>query len=199
MIDRSNGWEAVAAQLIALRSPTIGVSTLQKWIASLPVRGAVLDLGCGAGIPVSESLVKAGFDVYGIDAAPSLVAAFRHRFPAAHVACEAVENSSFFDRSFDAAVAIGLLFLLPEQQQRDVVRRVAGVLKAGGRFLFTAPAEDGTWPDSLTGRPSVSLGIDGYKGVIDDAGLTLVGEYLDEGDNHYYDTRKDSAAARNAD
>ena len=63
MIDRSNGWEAVAAQLIALRSPTIGVSTLDKWIASLPARGAVLDLGCGAGIPVSESLVKAGFDV----------------------------------------------------------------------------------------------------------------------------------------
>ena len=69
-------------QLIALRSPTIGVSTLQKWIASLPAPGAGLDLG--AGIPVSEALVA----------------------------------------------------------------------------------------------------------VIDDAGLTLVGEYLDEGENHYYDTQK---------
>ena len=192
MRDRSNGWEAVAPQLLALRSP-IGVTTLHQWIASLPVRGAVLDLGCGGGIPVSEALVKAGFDVYGIDAAPSLVVAFRHRFPTAHVACEAVEDSPFFDRSFDAAVAIGLLFLLPDQNQRDVVRRVAGVLNTGGRFLFTAPVEEGTWPDSLTGRPSVSLGFDGYKSAIDDAGLTLVGEYVDEGHNHYYDTRKDSA------
>ena len=196
MIDRSNGWEAVASQLIALRSATIGLTTLQKWIASLDVRGTVLDLGCGGGIPVSEALVSAGFDVYGIDAAPSLVAAFRHRFPNAHVACEAVEDSPFFDRSFDAAVAIGLLFLLPEQTQRDVVRRVAGVLKPGGRFLFTAPVEVGTWPDSLTGRPSVSLGIDGYKRLIDDAGLMLVGEYVDEGENHYYDTRKDPTASR---
>lgn len=195
-MDRSNGWEAVAAQLIALRSPTIGVTTLQTWIASLHVRGAILELGCGGGIPVSEALVRAGFDVYGIDAAPSLVAAFRHRLPTAHVACETVEDSPFFDRSFDAAVAVGLLFLLPEQNQRDLVRRVARVLKAGGRFLFTAPVEAGTWPDSLTGRPSVSLGIDGYKGAIDDAGLTLVGEYLDEGGNHYYDTRKDSAISR---
>jgi SAM-dependent methyltransferase len=191
MSDRSNGWEAVAAQLIELRSPTIGVSTLHRWIASLPVPGAVLDLGCGAGIPVSEALVNAGFGVYGIDAAPSLVAAFRQRFPTAHAACETVEDSPFFDRSFDAAVAIGLLFLLPERRQRDVVRRVADVLKPGGRFLFTAPVEGGTWPDSLTGRPSVSLGIDGYKAAIDDAGLTLVGEYLDEGENHYYDARKD--------
>jgi SAM-dependent methyltransferase len=192
MIDRSNGWEAVASQLIALRSPTIGVATLHEWVASLHVRGAVLELGCGAGIPVSEVLVKAGFDVYAIDAAPSLVAAFRHRFPGAQVACETVEDSPFFERTFDAAVAIGVLFLLPEQSQRDVVRRVAGVLRAGGRFLFTAPVQVGAWPDSLTGRQSVSLGIDGYKGVIDDAGLTLVGEYVDEGENHYYDTRKDS-------
>ena len=192
MIDRSNGWEAVASQLIALRSPTIGVATLQKWIATLHVRGAVLELGCGGGIPVSEALVKAGFDVYAIDAAPSLVAAFRHRFPVAHVACETAEDSSFFDRTFDAAVAIGLLFLLPERKQRDVVRRVAGVLKAEGRFLFTAPVEAGTWPDGLTGRQSVSIGIDGYKGVIDDAGLTLVGEYLDEGGNHYFDTLKEA-------
>ena len=195
MSDRSNGWEAVASQLIALRSPTIGVTTLQTWIASLHVRGAVLELGCGGGIPVSEALVKAGFDVYAIDAAPSLVAAFRNRFPSAQVACETVEDSPFFDLSFGAAVAIGLLFLLPDQKQRDVVRRVAGVLKAGGRFLFTAPVEVGTWPDSLTGRPSVSIGIDGYKGVIDDAGLTLVGEYVDEGENHYFDTRKDSASS----
>ena len=193
MIDRSNGWDAVAPQLIALRSPTIGLTTLEKWIASLPVRGGILDLGCGGGIPVSQALMRAGFDVYGIDAAPSLVAAFRHRFPTAHVACETIEDSPFFDRSFDAAVAIGLLFLLPDQTQRDVVRRVAGVLTAGGRFLFTAPVEPGSWPDSFTGRPSVSLGIDGYKGAIDDAGLTLVGEYVDEGENHYYDTRKNSA------
>ena len=32
MSDRSNGWEAVAAQLIELRSPTIGVSTLHRWM-----------------------------------------------------------------------------------------------------------------------------------------------------------------------
>ena len=125
--DRSNGWEAVASQLIAWRSPTIGMATLHKWIASLRVPGAILELGCGGGIPVTETLVNAGFDVYAIDAAPSLVSACRHRFPDAHVACESVEDSPFFARTFDAAVAIGLIFLLPEQAQRDVVRRVAGV------------------------------------------------------------------------
>ena len=191
MTDRSNGWEAIALQLISLRSPTTGVATLDQWIASLCGPGAILELGCGGGFPVTERLVNAGFEVYAIDAAPSLVAACRQRCPHARVACETVEDSPFFDRTFDAAVAIGLIFLLPEETQRAVIRRVAAVLNAGGRFLFTAPAEAGTWPDSLTGRPSISLGVNSYKAVIDDAGLTLVDEYVDEGENHYYDTRKD--------
>jgi SAM-dependent methyltransferase len=189
--DGSNGWEVIASQLIAVRSPTIGVATLHAWIASLHVPGAILELGCGGGIPVTGTLLYSGFDVYAIDAAPSLASACRHRFPNAHVACESVEDSPFFSRTFDAAVAIGLIFLLPPQTQRDVVRRVADVLNAGGRFLFTAPIEAGTWPDTLTGRPSVALGFDAYKSVIEDAGLTLVGEYVDEGENHYYDMRKD--------
>ena len=182
MTDRSNGWEAIALQLISLRSPTIGVTTLDQWIASLRGPGAILELGCGGGFPVTERLVNAGFE-----------AACRQRCPHARVACETVEDSPFFDRTFDAAVAIGLIFLLPEETQRAVIRRVAAVLKAGGRFLFTAPVEVGTWPDSLTGRPSMSLGVDTYKAVIEDAGLTLVDEYVDEGGNHYYDTQKDRA------
>ena len=187
--DRSNGWEAVASQLLALRS-NIGRATIRDWIATLPRRGAVLDLGCGGGVPVSEALLEAGFDVYGIDAAPSLVAAFNRRFPSSHVACEPVEDSRFFDRSFDAAVAVGLVFLLPEESQRALIRRVAAALNPQGRFLFSAPVETGSWTDIMTGGPSLSLGDDAYKAVLADAGLSLVGEYVDEGESHYYDVSK---------
>ena len=31
---------------------------------------------------------------------------------------------------------------------------------------------------------------DAYKAIISEAGLTVVGEHSDEGDNHYYDTFK---------
>lgn len=187
--DPSRGWEAVAAEFAARRS-RIGAATVRAWARCLPPGATVLDLGCGDGVPISQALVEDGFEVYGIDASPTLVAAFRRRSPGAPAACEAVEPSSFFGRTFDGVVAVGLLFLLPAEAQRDLLHRVAAVLNRGGRFLFTAPAETGTWPDLLTGQPSLSLGVVAYRELLASAGLTCVGEYVDEGDNHYYDARK---------
>lgn len=38
--------------------------------------------------------------------------------------CEPVGSSAFLGRSFDAAVAVALLFLLPEEEQRTVRRLI---------------------------------------------------------------------------
>jgi SAM-dependent methyltransferase len=185
--DQSNGWEAVADRLIAERS-RIGTATVRSWCRALPAGALVLDLGCGAGVPVSETLIHEGCVVSGVDASPSLVAAFRRRFPQAQVACEPAEESDFFGRTFDGIVAIGLLFLLHPDLQRDVIRRAAAALNPGGRFLFTAPTQTGRWADIMTGRESVSLGDAAYRRALADAGLAVLAEYVDEGESHYYDT-----------
>ena len=189
--ERSNGWEAVAADFLKyVRHSTMGVETIRAWSASLPAGTAVLDLACGPGTPRSEVLSSAGFDLYGVDASPTLAAAYQSHFPAAHVACEAVEDSTFFGRTFDAALAWGLLFLLAEDTQRAVIERVARALNPGGRFLFTAPSQVHKWADLSTGRESVSLGAKAYEAAIGAAGLVLLATHTDEGDNHYYDTAK---------
>ncbi len=183
--DRSRGWDDVAAEFIAVRS-RIGVVTVRTWARSLPPGGAVLDLGCGSGVPISEALMTDGFVVYGVDASPSLVAAFRHRFPHAPVACESAEESEFFGRTFDGVVAIGLVFLLPAPAQREVIRLVASALRPSGRFLFTAPEQACSWTDALTGRTSLSLGAEAYRETLTAIGLAVVDTYVDEGQNHYY-------------
>lgn len=188
MHDPSNGYEAAATEFMARRTRSdIGVATVLKWARSLPRGASILDLGCGHGSPIAEAMLADGFDVYGIDASPTLTAEFRRRFPDAHVACEPVEESSFFGRTFDGVVAIGLLFLLPAGVQRDLLLRIAPVLNSGGRLLFTGPAEVCVWTDVLTGGESRSLGAAEYRAIVEAAGLELVGEYRDEGDNHYYD------------
>ena len=188
-IDPSNGYEAVATELIAGRQQSrIGLARIHVWGRSLPQGASILDLGCGFGVPLSQALINDGFVIYGVDASSSLITEFRRRFPDVNVACEAVEDSLFFDRMFDGVIAVGLLFLLSEDSQRDLIRRVGLALNSGGRFLFTSPTQSCTWTDILTGRESLSLGADAYKAIIADAGLTLVGEHSDEGDNHYYDT-----------
>ncbi|HZF44847.1 MAG TPA: class I SAM-dependent methyltransferase, partial [Sphingomonadaceae bacterium] len=106
------------------------------------------------------------------------------------VACEAAQVSPFFDRTFDGAVAIGLLFLLTPADQRTVLGRVSDALKPGGHFLFSAPSQACEWDDMLTGRPSVSLGLEEYGAVLRSAGMTIVGNFTDEGENHYFSASK---------
>ena len=184
--DASNGYEAVASEFAAVRSAEIGVATVRAWARDLEPGASILDIGCGNGLPIAAALVGDGFDVYGVDAAPTLVAEFRRRLPNATVACEAVETSAFFDRTFDGIIAIGLLFLLPAHRQSEALGRIAAGLKPGGRLLFTSPREPCTWADSLTGLASTSLGHDRYESILSEAGLALVEEYRDEGGNHYY-------------
>ena len=185
--DLSNGYEAHAQEFAARRiRSNIGATTVRDWCRTLPQGGTVLDLGCGCGVPISQTLLDQGLTVYGVDASASLTAAFRARFPHTTVACEAVEESTFFGRQFDAVVAWGLLFLLSDETQLRLIQKVAAALLPGGRFLFTAPAQRCEWTDVLTRLPSRSLGAETYRAALTAAGLTLVDEYDDEGENHYY-------------
>jgi len=119
-----------------------------------------------------------------------MVAAFRRRLPQASVACEAVEDSPFFGRTFDGILAWGVVFLLPAASQRALFGRIRSALNPEGSFLFTSPARPSTWADALTGRQSMSLGSEVYRDVLSNAGLVVVREHLDEGGNHYYETVK---------
>ncbi|HEV2425194.1 MAG TPA: class I SAM-dependent methyltransferase [Terriglobia bacterium] len=188
--DRSNGYEAIAEDFTRARTPTIGPRVVRKWAKGLPRGAAILDIGCGFGIPISQALLEDGFAVCGVDASPTLVARFRERFPDVHVECCPVEDSLFFSRTFDAVVAWGLMFLLPRDVQRSLIGKVARTLKPQGQFLFTSPKEVCTWTDGMTGLPSVSIGHDAYRQELTSHGLKLVGNDQDEGENYYYITVK---------
>jgi cyclopropane fatty-acyl-phospholipid synthase-like methyltransferase len=146
----------------------------------------VLDLGCGSGVPITQVLVEGGFNVFGVDASPTLVEKFRERFPGISVECCAVEDSDFFDRTFDAIVAWGLMFLLPAETQLALIGRVARVLRPAGQFLFTSPWQVHTWIDNMTRLPSVSLGRETYERELIANGLVLTGNAVDRGENYYY-------------
>jgi SAM-dependent methyltransferase len=185
--DPSNGYEAVANGFISGRSrSSVGASTVREWAKTLPQGAIVLDLGCGSGVPISQAIADEGLTVYGVDASPSMIAAFRAWFPEAAAECRPVEESEFFGRSFDAVVAWGLMFLLPPVVQAKLIAKVSRALKPGGKFLFTSPHQLCEWPDNLTGRKSQSLGSAEYRRLLAGNGLIVQNETEDEGNNYYY-------------
>jgi SAM-dependent methyltransferase len=193
-MDRSNGYEGVAKEFLTRRgsgrSTGVGVKAVQDWARTLSHGAAVLDIGCGPGLPLTEVLVVEGLQVFGVDAAPSFVEAFQRNLPSTPVVCEPVQDSRFFDRTFDGVLAWGLMFLLSPDDQRRLIQRIADILVPDGRLLFTSPAEPAVWNDVLTGLASRSLGAAEYRRQLSAVGLFIASEYEDEGQNHYFDALK---------
>lgn len=190
-MDQSNGYEAVAGEFLARRgrasSIGIGVKEVRKWARALPRGSSVIDLGCGPGFPITSVLVDEGLHVFGADAAPSYVAAFQRNLPGTPIICEAVQESRLFGRTFDAALAWGLIFLLQAADQHRLIQRFAEILVPGGRLLFTSTAKPAVWNDAMTGLESLSLGAEQYKKLLGAVGISVANEYEDEGENHYFD------------
>ncbi|MCI5043386.1 MAG: class I SAM-dependent methyltransferase [Aquisalinus sp.] len=189
--DKSNGYDAIVTDYMEARSDA-GLDVVQNWAASLAPGSTVVDVGCGTGLPLTPVLLDQGLSVFAMDAAPGMIARFRQQFPEIETACEAAEESSFFGRSFDAALVIGLIFLLSPAAQKEALHRICQALTPGGSLLFSAPWQVCAWDDLLTGQPSQSLGKEAYVTLLDDYGMELIATYEDEDGTHYFETRKRS-------
>jgi SAM-dependent methyltransferase len=200
-MDSSNGYESVSEEFLAhrgkasTRSTAIGVKEVRDWAKSLPRGSSVIDLDCGPGFPLTVVLVEEGLQVFAVDAAPSFVEAFQRNLPGTPIVCESVLESSvlksrMFDRTFDAVLSIGLIFLLRVEEQHRLIRRFADILVPDGRLLFTSTARPAVWKDVMTGLESISLGSVEYTKLLRANGISVAQEYEDVGQNHYFDAFK---------
>jgi SAM-dependent methyltransferase len=192
----ASGYERIANTFLNARNSTIGPDVVREWSGRLPRRARVLDVGCGYGVPITAALLAEGFDVHGVDGSPTLVAAFRTRFPGVPVECSDVETCAALDDTYDGVVAWGLLFLLPPSAQHRVLARLAAATAPGAHLLFTAPQQICTWEDGLTGRQSWSLGAEAYVAILQAHDVDLDGTAEDSGDNYYYFGRRRVSSVR---
>jgi SAM-dependent methyltransferase len=190
-MDAANAYEAHARDFLSRRDASlIGAQVVQRWSRTLRKGASVIDLACGGGYPITKVLADAGLQLWALDSSPTLVSEFHSRFPTIPVQCARVQESDFFGREYQGAVAVGLLFLLSEPDQAALIARVSKVLMPGSRFLFTAPIESGTWNEMNTGLECRSLGRDGYEALLSKAGFRIVTTHTDEGANNYYEAER---------
>lgn len=191
MVDAACFYETQALKYLDARDRSrVGAEVVQSWARSLPFGATVVEVACGGGYPITQVLVDAGLPVWAIDASPTLLRQFRLRFPTIPTQCASALDSDYFGRTFEAVISIGLVFLLREEEQLAFLRRVSEILVPGGRFLFTAPVEIGTWQDVTTGLECWSLGRIGYNRALKSNGLRVIRTHVDEGANNYYEAEK---------
>ena len=191
----SNDTDAVFDAYVSARSDEAGPGEVLDWACRLSDGASILDLGCGHGIPLGRGLRRAGFEVFGIDSSPWMVAEFQRQLPGAAVHCTPIQDPDFFGRAFDGVVAWGVMFLLSRADQALVIAKVAHALNPRGSFLFTAPRPAAEWEDTLGGRDfsSVSLGVERYTEILNRNALRLIELRSDPWGNDYYVAERETS------
>ncbi|MGB0952497.1 MAG: class I SAM-dependent methyltransferase [Planctomycetota bacterium] len=111
--------------------------------------GLIVDLGCGGG-GWSRRLTDAGYQAWGCDISPSMIALARATAPAAQF-----EVASLFDAELPPCRAVtalgegfnyGMSGTDPAATMRDALMRIADALPPGGLFVFDLVIRDADAP-----------------------------------------------------
>jgi ubiquinone/menaquinone biosynthesis C-methylase UbiE len=134
-----------------------GDSKYRAWIERLTQQldqgSRVLDIGCGSGIPLARELVAAGHAVTGVDISQVQIRRARELVPQATFIRADAASLDFPSESFDAVVSFYALIHLPQDEQQELLTKVARWLRPGGWFVCTTGQDewtgvDGDWLDS---------------------------------------------------
>jgi ubiquinone/menaquinone biosynthesis C-methylase UbiE len=134
------GYDRCAADYAGQRQDTVPPK-LSLLIERLPRGAAVLDIGCGAGVPVCRELAKIA-NVTGVDLSPMMISLARVNVPSARFILADIMCAEFPAASLDAVTSFYAIFHLPKTEHEELFRRVYRWLKPGGQFLTTLSLQD---------------------------------------------------------
>jgi 2-polyprenyl-3-methyl-5-hydroxy-6-metoxy-1,4-benzoquinol methylase len=139
-----SGYDRMAEQYLATKDPEdpLALVALEDLASLLPSEASVLDLGCGAGVPVTRWLADRGFAVTGVDVSARQLELARKNVPEGTFLKADMTELAFAPESFDAAVAFHSIIHVPRAEQHALLESIHRWLKPGGVFLATMTVSD---------------------------------------------------------
>lgn len=133
------GYDRVAESYLASKNPEdpTTLAVLDELAAELPPGAAVLDLGCGTGVPVTRRLAARGFALTGVDISARQLALARRHVPTAAFVKADMAALTFGGETFEAVVAFYSIIHVPRVEHAALIEKVYRWLKPGGFFLAT--------------------------------------------------------------
>ena len=170
-----SGYDQCAAAYHESRASEAGPE-LASLFAVLGDGAASLDVGCGAGVPVTRALAER-FNVTGVDISASMIELARANVPAARFIRADIMSVELAPSSFDAATAFYSIFHIPRTEHPALFSRVHDWLKPGGYLLCLLPRyNEETYIDDFFGATMYwsSYAVEDYERILTDVGFDIL-------------------------
>jgi SAM-dependent methyltransferase len=143
------GYDRIAQRYLewsGLRPSAVRQYWLSRALDLIPAGSEVLELGCGAGLPMTKALAD-GRRVTGVDISAVQVELARRHVPEATFIHADMTELRFSPASFDAVVAFYCLTHVPRDAMPALLARIRSWLRPSGVFLATMGADSS--PDEV--------------------------------------------------
>ena len=139
-----SGYDLMAEQYLATKNgkDPLALEALEDLASLLPPAAAVLDLGCGAGVPVTRWLADRCFAVTGVDVSARQLDLARTHVPEATFIKADMAEVTFEPETFDAVVAFHSIIHVPRTEHPALLGRIHRWLRPEGAFLATMTLTD---------------------------------------------------------
>lgn len=126
---------------------------LERFAALMPPGGQVLDLGCGAGVPIASTLTGRGFNVTGVDISSEQIRRARELVPTAHFEIADMATVEFPDATFDGICAFYSIIHVPRGEHQKLLGSISRWLKPSGVAVLVLGAQDWEGEDTMHDTP----------------------------------------------
>ena len=149
-----SSYDAIAADWDGVRTSFYGCEKayLDRLLDGLPTPSPILDLGCGTGRPIAESILSQGHQLTGVDQSTQLLNIARSRLPKGRWIESSIEAFESTDR-FAAIVCWDALFHIERSRHEAIFARMAALLDPGGKLMLTVGgSEHPAFTDTMFGE-----------------------------------------------
>lgn len=174
----SRSYTKIAEKYHKQRNAYPNKSLLFKFIKHLPKNSRVLDLGCGAGVPISKFFSDNGYRITGIDFADGMLKLARKNVPKAKFLKMNMTRLKFKANFFDGAVSFYAIIHVPREKHSRIYKRLHKILKNNG-IIFVNAGGHNQWEEYVKDYMGVPMFWSFYSpkrtlGIIKNAGFDII-------------------------
>jgi cyclopropane fatty-acyl-phospholipid synthase-like methyltransferase len=156
---------------------------LEKLSSLLTPNSTILDIGCGAGVPVDKYFLSRGHKVIGLDISEKQIELAKRNLPNGKFKVEDMSELKDKEYSVDAVVSFYAIFHTPRETHGDTLQKISSFLKTNGLLLITMGSSEweGKENNFFGGEMYWShYGKERNRQLVEEAGFAILLDEIDE-------------------
>lgn len=176
-----DGYDKMALTYLQNRDNLKSSKYVQLVLKYLPKKSIILDLGCGAGVPVDDIFIKAGHSVIGIDISKEQIKYARKYCKGGDFLVGDIMNLKENEYQVQSVVSFYTLFHIPRNEQLRILKIIASYLSVKGILLVTMGDREFEGPHILHGTPmwSSQFGTVKNRKLVEAVGFKIIMDEID--------------------